>query len=260
MPKSPYFSIIIPTYHAGCLLGRALSSVFSQSFSDLEVIIVDGLSTDNTVEIAMGFKSKRIKVVSEKDHGIYDAMNKGIKVAQGEWLYFLGSDDAFFSDKILEMVAPSLTKGNDVVYGNVHSSRFGGVYDGEFDNEKILNKNICHQSIFFHKSVFDTVGDFDLRYKSHADWEHNMRWFLSDRIKKKYIDVVIAHYADGGFSSRNPDRLFHDHRVLTYLTHGKKVLSPVRKLAIMIKEVKRAVKSLDYKLLLNLFGSLIRTF
>jgi hypothetical protein len=95
----------------------------------------------------------------------------------------------------------------DVVYGNVTSPRFNGVYDGEFTYSKLAEQNICHQAIFLNKVVFKKIGKFNLRYKAHADWDHNIRWFFSSKVSKIFIDLIIASYADGGVSS-NGDSVF----------------------------------------------------
>nr|WP_294899524.1 glycosyltransferase family 2 protein [uncultured Pedobacter sp.] len=205
--KTPFFSIIIPTFNSDKVLRKAISGIVNQTYNNYEILIIDGLSTDNTLDIAQSFGNENIRIYSEKDRGIYDAMNKGVRLAKGEWLYFMGSDDSFYAPNTLKEVSKNLA-GVDVVYGDVFSTRFEGRYDGEFDQEKIVQKNICHQAIFFKKAVFDTIGCFDIRYSSHADWEHNLRWFLSKTIKKVYINLVIANYADGGFSSTNGDVLF----------------------------------------------------
>src|SRR5687767_5868627 len=103
---TPLISIIIPTYNSGQVIDSALASVASQSLSNYEVIVVDGLSTDETLQIAQKYLDQGLKiiVVSEKDSGIYDAMNKGLKIATGRWIYFLGSDDTLFSQQTLERV------------------------------------------------------------------------------------------------------------------------------------------------------------
>src|ERR1700722_16529958 len=101
---SNLLSIIIPTYNSQNTILTALQSIVKQSFDDFEIIIVDGLSNDDTVTIVKNFQDDRIKIISELDNGIYDAMNKGIDRAKGDWLYFLGSDDRLYNDTVLEDV------------------------------------------------------------------------------------------------------------------------------------------------------------
>ena len=116
-------------------------------------------------------------------------MNKGVKAAKGEWLYFLGCDDKLYTGDVFKKVVEVFEQENfpDVIYGNVFSTRFNGIYDGEFTIEKIFHQNICHQAIFFRKTVFNKIGNFNVKYKANADWDFNLRWFLSKKIKKQYF-------------------------------------------------------------------------
>jgi glycosyltransferase involved in cell wall biosynthesis len=211
MLSSPILTIVIPTYNSGGTLAVALQSIINQSIKDIEILLIDGLSTDNTLEIVENLKLEHvgINVVSEKDKGIYDAMNKGVLLAKGEWLYFMGSDDSLYEPTTIEQFLnnPEL-KNNEIVYGDVYSTRFNGRYDGLFSYSKLTNQNICHQSIFFRKSIFTKIGKFNTKYKSHADWDHNIRWFFSTNVSKIYTDLIIANYADGGYSSMNNDEVF----------------------------------------------------
>jgi len=146
--NSPFFSIIIPTYNSEATLQRTLNSILEQLYSNFEIVIVDGISKDNTIAIIQTNASKdnRIKFSSEKDNGIYDAMNKGIHNAGGEWLYFLGSNDYLANNNVLKQVAENIQNYNGhFFYGDVLLK--GKKYDGEFNLEKLLQKNISHQAI-----------------------------------------------------------------------------------------------------------------
>lgn len=206
----PLLSIIIPTYNSSGTLGRTLDSILSQTWQDYDILIIDNKSTDNTIGIIKAYQEKtsKICVISEPDKGIYDAMNKAIKLAKGEWLYFIGSDDRLLDVNVLKNIFNSDLGKTDVVYGNVISDRFDGRYDGEFSLEKLLTKNICHQSIFLNKRVFKKIGNFNIKYKTQADWDHNLRWFINPHIRKQYINIDVADYANGGASSQFPDLIF----------------------------------------------------
>lgn len=238
----PFFSIIIPTYNSGKTLSLCLESILNQTFQNFEIIIIDGISSDDTVSIVKKFKeiNPNIRWISEKDKGIYDAMNKGIRLAKGKWVYFMGSDDTIYSTDTLNKIRKEL-KDFDVVYGNVISTRFDGIYDGSFTKEKIYQKNICHQAIFFKKNVFKKIGKFNQRYSSHADWDHNLRWFLSDKIKKKYIDLIFANYADGGFSSVNAEPCFHKIKHWKYSVLNKKEIRFKDKVQLIQFEYNKAI-------------------
>lgn len=210
--SNPYFTIIIPTFNVESTIEISLKSILKQSFIDFEIVVIDGLSEDDTLIILESYSSKysNIRVISERDNGIYDAMNKGIDLAKGEWLYFMGADDSFYKENVLQKIYENtFNKKNDVIYGNVFSNALGGIYDGKFSYSKITKINICHQALFFNKRVFKVIGNFDLRYKVLADWDHNLKWFFSSKIENIYIDLIIANYGEGGFSSKNEDILFN---------------------------------------------------
>lgn len=228
MMSLPLITIIIPTLNVELTLERALGSVVSQSYLFWEVILVDGGSTDKTLAIAKKYKnlfSNMIYIYSEKDEGIYDAMNKGISKSNGEWVYFLGADDFLFSKNTLESVLEVMEKGvYDVIYGDVVSNLFKIKYAGKFNYSRFEKQNICHQAIFFNKKVFRKIGDFNLKYKVLADWEHNIRWFYNSDIKNIYIDLIIANYSGDGFSSNNIDELFEINKPKIMLIKGRKFL------------------------------------
>tara|TARA_R110002096_G_scaffold117849_2_gene255240 strand:+ start:396 stop:1232 length:837 start_codon:yes stop_codon:yes gene_type:complete len=221
--KPPLFSIIIPTYNSQTTLSVALDSIFGQTFKDLEVLIIDGLSNDGTIKIVENYKKQfnNINVFSEEDKGIYDAMNKGIDLALGEWLYFLGSDDSLYESTTLEQfIGRDEIKNNEIVYGNVYSAYFNGSYDGLFTYSKLIKQNICHQAIFFRKSVFNKTGKFNLKYNAYADYNHNIIWFFSAKISKIHIDQIIANFVYGGFSSVYDDKAFKTDKIFLIISKG----------------------------------------
>ncbi|EAS20198.1 glycosyl transferase, family 2 [Flavobacteria bacterium BBFL7] len=207
----PFFSIIIPTYNASSTLATAIESILSQTYTSYEILIMDGESSDTTVEVAKSFliNNSVISITSQSDDGIYDAMNHGIKKANGIYLYFLGADDYLIDNNVLEDIHQQLIlTSTDVIYGNVQSPSLGSNYMGECDDQLLFHKNIAHQSIFFHKRVFELTGNFNLEYRTHADWAHNINWFFNPEISNQYLNRIIAHYADDGYSSRTKDHHF----------------------------------------------------
>jgi glycosyltransferase involved in cell wall biosynthesis len=204
--EAPYLSIIIPTRQAEKTLGTALDSILQQSFKDLEILVIDSVSTDGTLAIARNAaeRDRRVQVSSEPDKGVYDAMNNGIRQARGEWIYFLGSDDRFNDERVLSDVFSTPDKeADDVLYGNVVGPSYRGVYDGVFTYEKLLSRNVSHQACFYRRSLFVRLGDYNLRYRAYADWEFNIRCFSSRQIRLHFIDRVIASFGPGGLSSRH---------------------------------------------------------
>ena len=207
------FSIIIPTYNSENTIQGCLRNVISQTFDNYEVVVVDSKSTDNTLNLILEFQDERIKVFSERDKGIYDAMNKGIAYAKGDWLFFLGSDDEFYDSNVLEDVFRCISIDRDVcVYGNVYLTGDTGwgykgqFYDGEFKIEKLLKKNISHQAIFYSKKVFAECGLYNTSYAICADYDLNLK--VASLFKLKYINRTITRFNAGGESTGKEDTAF----------------------------------------------------
>lgn len=249
MKAACFFSIIIPSFNSAETIASALKSIEQQEFQDFEILIIDNISSDNTFQVVNSFVTLTDKVtwISERDEGIYDAMNKGIQEANGKWLYFLGSDDYITGPSILKLIAQEIEIHNvDVIYGNVLSTRFEGKYDGEFDSSKIFLKNICHQAIFLKNTVFKLTGKFNLNYPSLSDWDNNLKWFLSKRIKKKYVPIVVAVYADGGHSSRTTDIKFFVDKPFKFLSLGHSTYSRGKKLLYLRTQIRFAIIEKDF--------------
>lgn len=223
----PKLSIIIPTFNSGAVLGRALDSIVGQTFIDWEVLIMDGVSTDNTLDVANSYNDNRIHVYSEPDNGIYDAMNKGIIKAKGEWFYFLGSDDWLLNSQVLQTVFQFDVKELDVMYGEVEAPQLGAKHRGVWSVEQI-EYNICHQAILFRSNLFKRIGLYNNKYKILADFEFNLRWFLNGKINSKHIDLEIAHYTKGGVSECCIDEPFEKDYPLLLLKYGHKTI-PIKR-------------------------------
>ncbi|WPU91640.1 glycosyltransferase family 2 protein [Mucilaginibacter sabulilitoris] len=224
-------SIIIPTYNAAHTLERCLSSIVNQTFSDMEVWLIDGISTDHTLDIVKRFQSRYagIHLISEQDKGIYDAMNKGIAYCKGDWLYFLGADDELYGSDVLEEVNRiMLSGGSRVIYGNVMMRGHNQwnlnevVFDGKYDLDKIVNTNICHQAIFYHKSIFSEFGLYNLNYITGADHDFNLRCYA--RVPFTYADIIVANFHVGGHSTHVQDDEFHKERGAMLLKYFRRRL------------------------------------
>lgn len=214
--KNPIISIITPTCNSAQEIESCILSVAEQSCADKEHLIIDNLSSDETLDIVKRYATlyPHIRYLSERDNGIYDAMNKGIKKSCGQWIYFLGSDDTFFDRHVLRDLRFADATELDVIYGNVKWGKWGKTYDGEFSLAKLLKKNICHQSIFFRRELFERYGKFDTRYPVLADWAFNIQWFGCSSVTRSYRERIIAVYGTGGLSSQKIDALFYHEREL----------------------------------------------
>ncbi|OBI93934.1 glycosyltransferase family 2 protein [Mycobacterium sp. 1245805.9] len=206
------FSIIVPAFNVTTTLRTCFDSVASQSFGDFELVLVDGASTDDTLDIAKSFAPRlgaRLVIHSGPDDGAYDAMNRGVALATGTWLIFLGADDALYAPDTLTQVAAFLDghDHSDLVYGDVIMRSNSSRYAGPFDLDRLLfEQNICHQAIFYRRELFAGIGPFNLRYPVWADWDFNIRCFSNPALVIRYMDIVIARYNDMAGISKRKDK------------------------------------------------------
>lgn len=189
-------SIIIVTLNADAYLQNCLDSIRMQKYPNIEVVIADGKSTDKTVEIIKKNEDIISYWVSEKDKGIYDAMNKAITLATGKWIYFLGADDILLSD--FSSMANELKQENEIYYGSV--LRKDEKYYGFATAYRFAKHAICHQAIIYPAKVFREYK-FDTRYKISADYVLNMQTWKDINFNWKFKDYIIANFNHTGVSS-----------------------------------------------------------
>lgn len=230
---SKLLSIIIVTYNAEKFIRNAIESILANNSNDYELIIIDGASTDSTISILNEYKLHITHLISEKDNGIYDAMNKGIGFATGDYIYFLGADDIWCGD--INLLKKTLIDNSKIYYGNVKLYPTNKIYDGKFNLFKFMNRNICHQSIFYPRSVFENLN-FKVEYKLMADFILNIELWNSDKFKFNYIPQTIAIYNVEGASTMNVDNFFQKNAFqIIYRNFGilgvfYKLLNPIRNL------------------------------
>jgi glycosyltransferase involved in cell wall biosynthesis len=207
MVKRIDLSIIIPSYNSGELLDITLKSIFEfpVNFS-FEVLVLDNLSIDEPQNIIDQYVNEKIIFISEKDNGIYDAMNKGIKLAKGKWLIFLGAGDELVVESINKL---QLNHQNySLIYGNTIFKKSGCQYDGEFSLFKLLNKNISQQAIIYSKEFFDSYGLFQNKYPIWADYYSNLLIFFRNFESVKYYNYPISIFHGDGISDFKKDFQF----------------------------------------------------
>jgi glycosyltransferase involved in cell wall biosynthesis len=197
-------TIVTVVFNGEKFLENTIQSVMSQTYESIEYIIVDGGSSDDTLNIVKKYDDLIEYWVSEKDRGIYDAMNKAIDLSSGELIYFLNAGDSLYEVNTVEKIA-KIYEHDISVYGNVLFTQSQKVYGGKFSKLKLLHKNICHQSIFYNNH-FLRKNKFDLHYSTLADYAINIKLFGGKAAK--YEDIIIANYDQNGKSSRNLDLLF----------------------------------------------------
>lgn len=208
-------SIITATFNSAKTLKDTIQSVLRQTNKDFEYLIIDGGSTDDTIDIVKSYESEfsgRLKWVSEKDQGIYDAMNKGIKMASGDVVGILNSDDYFTSDDILQTVDNAFKSHEiDAIYGDIHFIRDGNpqkcvrYYSSRMFRPFWLRFGFmpAHPSFFCKREVFEKAGLYSLDYKIGADYEMMVRLFKKYRIMSQYINKDFVTMRTGGASNNN---------------------------------------------------------
>lgn len=205
-------SVITIAYNSGHSISDAIDSVLSQTYNDIEYIIVDGKSKDNTVEVVKSYGSRISKFVSEPDKGIYDALNKGIRMATGDVIGFMHSDDLFASDNILAKVA-EIFKTNDVdsVYGDlqyVYKNDTNRVLrywkSGRFSLRRLkMGWMPPHPTFYVKKKVYDNYGLFNTDFRIAADYDTMLRFLGKHRISTYYLPEVMVKMRVGGASNRS---------------------------------------------------------
>lgn len=210
-PSRVAFSVIIPSFRCAEKLSRSMVSVLEQPGGLCELLVVDGGSQDGTVELLKA-NGERVRWVSEPDQGIYDAMNKGIVMSRGRYLYFLGAGDTLRTG-VLGRLAPHLpSRSIGFVYGNVFMHDKNVVWDGPWTPRKFRTRTPCQQAIFYDRRIFERHGGFELRFKAMADYAMNIRCFGDPKFRKVFVDEIIADYEGAGFSASYRDEAFYEAR------------------------------------------------
>lgn len=200
-------SIIIACYNSEGTIRKCLESVVAQVYNNWECLIIDGASKDKTIEIVKEYANRdnRIRYVSEPDNGIYDAFNKGWKMAKGEWIYYLGSDDQIEPNGLVDLLSQAKQpQAYDVIYGNIKYLKD----DGHIDIHKHHSHNqlpwktfACHQALIMRRTIIDRLGGFDEKIKIIADKDLIIRsYFLNPSCKYKETEALVALYKGGGAS------------------------------------------------------------
>ena len=212
----PKISIIIVTLNVADVIQNCLNSIYQQQYPAIEIVIMDGGSTDGTVAILAANDDKIACWNSEKDGGIYEAMNKALDHITGDWVYFLGADDTLF-DEFSELAFQVRDK-SIIYYGNVLMD--GNKFRGKVSAYQHSKSAICHQAIIYPKQVFDKYR-FNTKYRISADHELNMRAWKDKDFTFQYTDLTIANFNHTGVSSLNLDQdLEKDKAKLILKNHG----------------------------------------
>lgn len=205
-------SLITVTYNSDKTLRDTINSVLAQTYEDIEYIVVDGLSKDKTIDIIREYEPQfagRMKWISEKDSGLYDAMNKGIRMATGDVVGILNSDDFFTSNDVIEKVVAGFTKDTDAVYGDIHFvnpdnlQRCVRYYSSKIFKRSLMKMGFipAHPSFYCRKECFEKFGYYKTDYKIAADFDLLLRFIYVHQIRIKYLPVDMVTMRLGGAST-----------------------------------------------------------
>lgn len=209
-------TIVTVVYNGESTIEETIQSVITQTYDNIEYIIIDGASADNTIKVAEKFKGKISKIISEKDNGIYDAMNKGIHNAGGDYMLFLNSGDVLASNNAIESVFNNVNISDDIIYGNfIAVDRIRNI-KGEIAAKPVLN--IWSGMIFSHQSVFIKTcllknHPFDTSYQIAADYNQIVELYKINS-KFLYVPIIISEISIRGVSYSNINTTYERIRIL----------------------------------------------
>jgi glycosyltransferase involved in cell wall biosynthesis len=199
-------SILTVTFNSEKYLEDTLLSIFSQSYRNIESIVIDGNSTDGTLSILQKYQNK-ITYISEPDSGIYDAMNKGIELATGDIIGILNSDDVLYDRKIINNVVNSFSSDLDCVYGNVILVNEANKIVRNYSVAKFKLKDFefghmpPHPSFYVRKEAFQKYGRYNTSFRISSDYDLLLRFLYIHKLRSKYLDFILVKMRDGGISS-----------------------------------------------------------
>ena len=203
----PKITVGTVCYNALNCIENLIMSVKAQTYSNIEFVIVDGASQDGTLDILNRYEHDIDILISEPDKGIYDAMNKLLRNATGDFLIFMGADDVFYDNDVIAKVVSQMKDFNSVYYGSVLFNGVGTKHWGKFNKIKWATTNVCHQAIFYPRCIY-TKYFYNIKYKLFADYAYNLM-LLKKKIKFEYIDIITVLYDVNGASSSNDDAEFY---------------------------------------------------
>lgn len=203
--KNVKISVITVCYNSSTTIRKTIESILAQTYSNLEYIIVDGASRDNTVDIIKEYEPAfegRMRWISEPDNGIYDAMNKGIAMATGELIGILNSDDTYDAKAVETMAECYIPAKYQILYGSMRTIKNGEVISvGRTPHTVLPDEMICHPSCFVSADVYRDFGAYDTQYPSVADYDFMIRMSQNSKVEFVPVDAVIADFYLGGMSS-----------------------------------------------------------
>ena len=268
----PLITIITATYNAEKTIEQTISSVLSQDYNNIEYIIIDGKSCDGTLDKISKYKEdRRLKVISEPDNGLYDALNKGVKIATGDYIEIIGADDALADSHVVSTVVDELEDDIDIFSGMEYgvdekTCRQCFICDNHVARDKMKYKGgmIGHAAMFVKKELLEKYP-FDLSYRIAADYKFFLQCYYDNKVKFQFSDTLIAYFSRSGMSSdaetceKENLRLYEELKLDFYNSKGKDCKSKIKMyLKKILSQSKKGNFLIDcYRLLLYYIKSSI---
>ncbi|MCK4650244.1 glycosyltransferase [Candidatus Pacearchaeota archaeon] len=204
--KIPFFSIVTVCYNEEKNIKKTCESIIKQGYKNFEWIIIDGKSTDKTLEIIKKYGKKIPKVISEKDSGVYNAMNKGIVKTKGEYILFLNGGDYLKDKDVLQEIANFIQKDKkqgEIYYGDLlyDNGEIVTFKKSKLDKKFFKTKTISHQATFIKRQLFEKYGYYDEQYKIVADFDFWIRAIIKGGAKVKYLPIIVSVFDQTGISA-----------------------------------------------------------
>ena len=242
-------SIIIPSYNNLELLQKCILSINSQSFKGYEVLIIDNLSSDGTIDYLKTLSSP-FNWISEKDNGVYEAMNKGISMAKNDWLYFMGADDVLYHKNVLaDVFIEGIENRFKLLIGNIrydlkkedivftHTKE--GLVKPSWSMKLWIKNSVHHQGVFYRRALFSNSA-YELKYKILADHAFNLSLFLK-KVKIKKVNTIIALCGTAGLSKKYSIEMYRE-EVQLKVDQSTVLLKPLFVLIGLLKYTLKRIK------------------
>jgi len=211
--EKPLISVIVVVLNRVYCIESCIKSILGQSYDNVEFIIIDGGSTDGTLDVLYKYSDKIDYWVSEPDQGLYYAMNKAVEIAHGDWINFIGSDDVLLNN--LKSIVTKLQNSQTIYYGDVYGIGKKRIYNGPFKARQFYSKGLHQQGMFYPRAVFSTYR-YNVDYRIAADWDLNLRCYIDGSYQLVYIQELVAIYNDiDGLSSSEIRTTLREWRSIT---------------------------------------------
>lgn len=243
LPDKPLISIITIVFNGEKYLEDTILNIIKQSYDNVEYVVIDGVSTDRTLEIIKKYEGEIDYWVSEPDKGLYDAMNKGIGLANGDWVNFMNAGDVFYNTGMIDSLVNYFKEDASLIYGDVRVAYTDHENTQKADKFSNLWKGMicCHQSIFTRRQALIELM-FNLEYNLASDYEFLCRFYIQG-YKAKKIDMVISRIIAGGQAdSRRIETLLELQKISSNFFKSRNVFTSIKfKILILIQLLKRVL-------------------